>query len=130
MNELKKLRVRMKKDKPEFYRRLYHEFAKLRNKARWRKPKGIDNPMRLRLKGYPPIVKIGYKNPESIRGLHPSGLFPVVIENPSQIEKLDPKKHIVYLSQKLGKKKKLDLVKVLKEKGFKIANEIEVSQIE
>ncbi|MEM3490959.1 MAG: eL32 family ribosomal protein, partial [Fervidicoccaceae archaeon] len=77
-------------------------------------------------KGFPPSVEIGYKNPEIIRGVHPSGLFPAVVENVSQLSSLDPKKHIIYLSGKLGKKKRMELTRLLREKGFKIANEKEV----
>ncbi|MGC8557266.1 MAG: eL32 family ribosomal protein, partial [Fervidicoccus sp.] len=59
-------------------------------------------------------------------GVHPSGLRPVVIESRSQLENLDPKIHIVYLSSKLGLKKKIELMKLAREKGLRIANEVKV----
>ncbi len=120
--ELAKLREKLKKDNPEFRRHLWHRFIKFQNQDAWRKPKGIDNKMRLQLKGYPPIVKVGYRNPRIIRGLHPSGLYPVVVSSIKDLEKLDPDKHIIYISSSVGLRKKIEIIKVAREKKFIIAN--------
>ncbi len=122
-NQLMALRERLKRRKPRFRRHLYHRFIKFQNQDSWRKPKGNDNKMRLKLKGYPPIVQVGYRNPRIIRGLHPSGLEPVVVDNKNLLEKLDPAKHIVIIASTVGLRKRKELVKLAKEKGLNIANE-------
>ncbi len=104
----------------EFKRYLSWEFWKFERKDSWRKPKGKDNKMRLEVKGYPPRVKIGYRNDGSIRGLHPSGLKPVVISNPRELEGLNPGEHIVYISSSVGLRKRMDLIKLALEKGFRV----------
>jgi len=124
--KLAELKKRLQRDNPEFRRRLAERFAKFRNQESWRKPKGKDNKMRLQKKGYPPIVKVGYRNPSIIRGLHPSGLVPVVVSSAKELERLDPKKHVVYISSTVGLKKRLELERAAKEKGFKVANEVGV----
>jgi len=120
--ELAELRKRLKKKNPEFRRHLWHRFIKFQNQDAWRKPKGNDNKMRLQLKGYPPIVKIGYRNPRIIRGLHPTGLLPAVVNCVKDLENLDPKKHIIYIGGTVGLKKRIEIVKAAREKGFVIAN--------
>jgi len=116
------LRKRLKSRKPEFLRHLWWKKPKFKNDPKWRKPKGIDNKMRLKLKGYPPLVEVGYRGPRKVRGYHPSGLIPVVVNNTNELEKLDPGKHIIYIASTIGLKKRIEIYKVAVEKGFKIAN--------
>lgn len=115
--------VRIRKDRPKFLRNLWWKFRKFQNNLKWKKPRGKDNPMRLSLKGYPPIVRIGYGSPTHFRHLHPSGMKVVVVSNANDIEKLNPKEHIVYISSTVGLKKRLELISLAKAKGLKIANE-------
>uniref|UniRef100_A0A7C4H8T4 Large ribosomal subunit protein eL32 n=1 Tax=Staphylothermus marinus TaxID=2280 RepID=A0A7C4H8T4_STAMA len=122
VEKILELRKKLKSKTPEFLRYLYWKKPKFRNEPKWRKPKGIDNKMRLKLKGYPPLVEIGYRGPRKVRGLHPSGKVPVVVHSIKDIEKLDPGKHIIYISSSVGLKKREMLVKNILEKGFEIAN--------
>jgi large subunit ribosomal protein L32e len=111
-----------RKLKITFYRNKWWKFAKFRNDPKWRRPRGKDNPMRLKLKGHPPVASVGYGTPEVIRGLHPSGLIPVVISNVKELEKLDPSKFLVYISSTVGLRKRLELIRKALELGFRVAN--------
>ena len=128
MSEELKARRRIQKriakfrDKPVFRRYLSWRFWKFERREYWRKPKGNDSKMRLQIKGYPPIVKVGYRTPRDVRGLHPSGLEPVRVANAKELEKLNPKKHIVVIASQVGLRKKLELARIAREKGFRVAN--------
>ena len=110
------------KKKPVFRRYLSWRFWKFERHEYWRKPKGNDNKMRLQLKGYPPIVKVGYGTPKEIRGLHPSGLEPVRVHNVKELEGLDPSKHLVVIASTVGLRKKLQIVEAARARGFRVAN--------
>lgn len=110
------------KKKPYFVRYLSWRFWKFERRDYWRKPKGIDNKMRLQLKGYPPIVKSGYGTSRNIRGLHPSGLQPLVVSSMRDLEGVDPERHIIYISSTVGLRKRVELAKAAEEKGFRVAN--------
>jgi len=110
------------KQRIEFLRTLWWKFAKFKNNPRWVKPKGKDNKMRLKLKGYPPVVEVGYRTPEAIRGLHPSGLKPAVVHNAEELDRLDPRVHIVYIASTVGARKRRDILEKAASKGFRIAN--------
>jgi len=116
------LKLVFKRRKPEFLRHLWWKFPKFQNNLKWKRPRGKDNKMRLKLKGYPPVVSVGYRSPSAIRGLHPSGLEPVVVANARDLEKLDPSKHIVYIARGVSLRKHAELVKLAVQKGFRVAN--------
>lgn len=111
-----------KKLKLCFYRNKWWKFSKFRKDPKWRKPRGKDNPMRLRLKGHPPVASAGYGTPSAIRGLHPSGLKPVVISNLRDLSGLDPSRNVVYISSTVGLRKRLEIIKKAQEMGFRVAN--------
>ncbi|NPA04527.1 MAG: 50S ribosomal protein L32e [Crenarchaeota archaeon] len=119
---LLRLRRRLKERKPEFLRTLWWKFPKFKNDPKWRRPKGIDNKTRLQLKGYPPPVKIGYRGPAAVRGLHPTGLEPVVVHNPEELEGLNPARHIILVAHSVGLRKRLEILRKAREKGFRVSN--------
>lgn len=123
MTDLKRIKELIaRKRKLEFYRNQWWKFWKFENKLRWKKPKGIDNPMRLKLKGYPPVVSVGYRTPKLIRGLHPSGRRPVIVHNVAELNGLDPEEVIVYVSSRVGLRKREAIVRAALGKGFLVAN--------
>ena len=120
VNRKRLQKIIMKKHNVSFARYLSWRFKRL--ETTWRKPKGNDSKMRLQRKGYPPIVKVGYKNDKRIRGLHPSGLIPVVVSNPKDMEGLAPEVHIIYISSNVGLRKRVELEGMARKMGFRVAN--------
>ncbi|WP_042667810.1 50S ribosomal protein L32e [Desulfurococcus amylolyticus] len=129
LDRLLRLRQEMNKRRPVFLRYLWWKKPKFKNDLKWRKPKGIDNKVKHQLKGYPPLVKIGYRGPSLVRGLHPSGLEPVVINNPRDLEGLDPARYIVYIGGSVGLRKAIELYRIAASKGFKVANPPKTTQL-
>ncbi|RLG42490.1 MAG: 50S ribosomal protein L32e [Thermoproteota archaeon] len=116
--------LKLKKKKPRFLNvgRYLHGHGL----TSWRRPRGIDNKQRIRKKGQPKVPSIGYKNPEKIRGLHPTGLIPKVVHSISELERIPENvkdRVIIYIGRTVGKRKRSLLIKRAKELGFKIINE-------
>ena len=100
----------------KFLRRDCKRFSKFGKgkgkKASWRKPKGRDNKMREKRKGYPAIVSIGYGSHEKEKM--------IIIKNPNEVSKSLEEKRIVVGN--VGKKKKIEIAKKAKELGIKFLN--------
>ncbi|MCX8146978.1 MAG: 50S ribosomal protein L32e [Candidatus Woesearchaeota archaeon] len=108
-----------KRKSPYFVRKDSHKKKSLGEK--WRRPTGIHNKLRLSKGGHIRRVSIGYRTPADVRGLDKGGLKIVVVSN-TDLSKIDPKKHIIVISGKVGKRKKVEIVKKAIENGIKIMN--------
>jgi len=107
----------------KFLRRIWSRYSKLgkrrKKKQVWRKPKGRDNKMREKRKGYPVVVSIGYKQDKKLRGAI-GGANAVLIKNVAELEKV--KKNEVIIIGNIGKKKKIEVAKKAKEMKIEVHN--------
>jgi large subunit ribosomal protein L32e len=117
---LMRLKLKMKQKKPDFKRQDWFRFKRIGTS--WRRPKGLHSGMRKQLKHRPAIVKIGYRSPALVRGLHPSGLEDVLIHNVKELEALNPETQGARVASTVGKRKRIEIVKKAKELGIKIFN--------
>ncbi|MEM3091050.1 MAG: eL32 family ribosomal protein [Candidatus Pacearchaeota archaeon] len=102
----------------KFLRRTWNRYSKLgkgrKKKQKWRKPKGRDNKMREKRRGYPKTVSIGYK------GGHSERKKIKVVYNLDDLKNIQKGEFIVL--GKLGKKKKIEILNRALEKGIKFQN--------
>jgi large subunit ribosomal protein L32e len=107
----------------KFLRRNWSKASRLgkgrKKKQIWRSPKGRHSKTRGERKGYPAIVKIGYKQEEKTRGLI-EDKTPILVQNMKQLIKLE--KGQVAILGNIGQKKRLEIAKKAKEKGIQISN--------
>lgn len=102
----------------KFLKRVWRNYSKLGRRKKknqtWRRPRGRDNKMREKRKGYPAVVKIGYGSKSAERKEIK------VIQNLADLE--NAKKDEFLAIGKVGKKKKLEIVKMAKTKGISFQN--------
>lgn len=115
-----KIRARLKKKKPDFVRQESWRYNRL--KENWRKPKGIDNKMRRKIKGWPPTVNVGYRGPKAARGLHPSGYEEVLVHNIDELKKVNPKTQAVRIAHTVGRKARLQILAEARKKKITVLN--------
>jgi large subunit ribosomal protein L32e len=91
-------------------------------KTSWRQPRGTDNKVRLKLKGYQPQPGSGYRNPRALRGKHPSGYNEVRVHNTDELEALDPDTQAARIAKAVGLRKALLIQDKADELGIIILN--------
>lgn len=119
INKLLEKRRQMKKRKPFFRKKDHYKTPGL--EKRWRRPRGVDNKQRLRRRSHASRPGTGFKSPALVKGLHRSGLQPVLVSSISQLNSLTKEQGII-LSSKLGDRKRGLLLAEIKKKGFVLLN--------
>lgn len=89
---------------------------------RWRAARGIHSAVRQMHRGRPAMPSPGYGAPKAVYGLHPSGLEQVLVYTSSQLTALNPLRQGAILASDLGKKRKLELLRLAVDKKITILN--------
>jgi len=122
--KIAKIRKKLKERETRFLRPWHWKLKRLGTS--WRRPKGLDDKHRLKRKGYPPTVEVGYRSPKTVRGYHPSGYKEKIVSNPNEIEEIDPKVYAIRIAHTVGKRKRIEIVKKALKLGLKILNAGEI----
>ncbi len=127
-----KVKVEKKEKKEDILRKINpfykeREFFRYSNplykEDSWRRPRGLHSKVRRKLEGKPPMPGKGYKKPEEVRGLHPSGYKEVLVYNLKDLEKIDKEREAIRIAATVGKRLREKIIKRAKELGIKILNE-------
>jgi large subunit ribosomal protein L32e len=114
------VRERARNKKPKFVRAESWKYDRF--SLSWRKPRGLDNKIRRKIKGWPPGPSMGYKGPKVARFLHPSGYKEAIVYNVADLAEIDANTHAVRIAHTVGKRKRTLIIEEAKKLNLKILN--------
>ena len=122
-NRLKELAAKRKQaseTRPRFVRQESWRYVRIH--PEWRKPKGVDSKLRRQDKGWPKLVRVGYRGPAEARGLHPSGHFEALVHRPADLDGLVPGRDVARIGRTVGAKKRDSILARATELGIRVVN--------
>jgi large subunit ribosomal protein L32e len=114
------LRKEIKKRTPTFLREEWFRYKRIPHN--WRRPDGITSKMRINLKYRPSKVRVGFRGPKEVRGLHSSGFEEIIVFNANDLDKIDPDTQAARIGSSVGTKKRMDIEKKAEELNIRILN--------
>lgn len=112
--------------KTKFIRQSGRQLRRLKEK--WRRPKGIQNKLRQHKRSRGHIPNVGYGSPLSLRGLHPSGFEEFLVYNTRDLENLDSNRYAARIASGVGKRKRIEIMKVANERKIKVLNPFKIEE--
>jgi len=90
----------------------------------WRKPKGIDNPLRRHYRGRGPMPNIGYGTNKKTRFYDSNGFVRYVVNNEAELEVLlmHNHKYQAVIGQAVGARKRIKLLERARELDIRVVN--------
>lgn len=113
-------RQELGKNRPRFVRQESWRYVRIHSP--WRKPKGVDNKIRRQDKGWPALVRVGYRGPAAARELHPSGHYEAIVQRVADLEGLVPGRDVARIGGTVGAKKRQAILERAKELGLRVLN--------
>lgn len=111
---------KLKRKHPKFFRQNFGRKERKRVKDNWRKPRGIDNKKKEKVKTFGAEPNIGYGNRRELRGLHPCGSAEILVMNPGMLEGVKAK--VVRISGSVGGRKRELIRAKAKGMGLRVLN--------
>ena len=124
------LAQRSREGKPSFRHQDTHK--KKRIPESWRRPRGTHSKRRKGIKGKGKNVDAGYRTPQAVRGLHPSGFEEVRVHNVDDLEGVDGDREAVRIASAVGERKRERIEERAESNGIRVLNptyvEVEVEE--
>jgi large subunit ribosomal protein L32e len=120
-------RAAQMKKQPKFRRQEWYRYYRLARTG-WRKPKGYQSKQRLNMKYRTPMVRVGYGKISAVRGLHPSGFEDVLVNQPSDLDGLDPERQAIRIGAGVGNRKRANIHDRADDLGLRVLNRRKINR--
>ncbi len=121
------IRRSLKARKPVFRRQESWRYKRV--PPSWRRPKGIDSKMRLKMGGRPKNVEVGYRSPRKARGLGGTGHPEKLVSNISELDEVTAGE-VVRICGTVGQRKRIAILERSKTLGLHVVNPRRVREAE
>lgn len=120
MRRLLKTKKRIATKRPKFVKSESWRYKRV--SPNWSRPRGLDNRIRRRIKGWPASPNVGYGSPRLTRYIHPSGLEEVMVYNVGDLSIIDPATQAARIAGSVGARKRILIVEEALKRNIKILN--------
>jgi len=120
-------RAAQMKKQPKFRRQEWFRYYRL-SRTGWRKPKGLQSKQRLNMKYRTPMARVGYGKISSVRGLHSSGFEDILVNNPNDLDGLDPERQAVRVGASVGNRKRAKIHDRADDLGLRVLNRRKINR--